>query len=145
MTTQTENFQLRLLSDNFDLSELTFLQRASNSYPIRGIFQEETLIACVEYDEVQEYESERILHIEMIEVVEKGVGVGTSVVAFLFEHLRLTEMSGEAVLLSDDSDRPLRFWGSLGASFSTDEEERESDFWENIPISFCLKKEELNV
>lgn len=146
MTTQTNTFHLRLIPEDFDLGELEFLKKEPNSYPLRGIFNNETLVACVEYDEVRDVNQERSLYIEMIEVVQKGEGIGTSIVTFLFEHLRLTEVSGEAVLLSDDSDRPLRFWENLGASFEAYEDEKEdveSDFWESIPIAFTLKKEHL--
>ncbi|PLS19428.1 hypothetical protein CVD28_03155 [Bacillus sp. M6-12] len=62
----------------------------------------------------------------MIEVIEKGKGLGTEIIYFLFEYFSLEKITGFVLC----EERAYRFWDKLGATFYYVEEEGYIDIYE---------------
>lgn len=59
----------------------------------------------------------RNMYVSMIEVIDKGKGIGTQIIDFLFNEFSLETMWGN--ILREPNDRAFYFWESLGAEFQT--------------------------
>ncbi len=82
---------------------------------------------------------DKIMRLDMIEVIQKEEGFGSEAIKFLFKKYNLEEIYGQ--VLNESSMRPYYFWESLGAEFETvDEIDIERAYAENVDIYFSLKK-----
>lgn len=72
------------------------------------------------------------LFIDLIEVLNKGCGLGRQVIYELFKQLKLETISG--TVLYESNHRPFYFWKSLGADidFNTYLNHVKSDYYFNL-------------
>ena len=79
-----------------------------------------------------------VLYADMLEVVQKGEGIGTNIVRFLFKKFNLICIKG--CLLREEGERSYHFWTSLGAEIEVKLEDYEPD---DDGIMFYLFRENL--
>lgn len=87
---------------------------------------------------------DRVYHIDMIEIIEKGEGTGTRFIKELFDLLDARALEG--TVLEDEYMNAYNFWESMGADMNLGEDdegnpyEAEDLMLDGYPISFWLER-----